>query len=71
LITIFLGLWPLWLILVPVVMSPLLFFYRPQNDMRGTEAIDLSGRIQLGLMVIANAAVLMLLIANLLDLSAL
>ncbi|HEX3054155.1 MAG TPA: prenyltransferase [Aggregatilineaceae bacterium] len=67
LITIFLGLWPLWLILVPVIMSPLLFFYRPQNDMRGTEAIDLSGRIQLGFMFIANAAVLIWLIANLLD----
>jgi 4-hydroxybenzoate polyprenyltransferase len=67
LITIVIGLWPLWLVIVPVVMAPLFFWFRPSTDMRGTEAIDMSGRIQLGAMIIANAAVLIWLIANLLD----
>ena len=67
LITVQLGLWPLWLILVPALMAPLFFVFRPNTDMRGTEAIDASGRIQLGSMLIANVAVLIWLVANLLS----
>ena len=66
-ITIAWGLWPLWLVVVPVVMAPLLIFFRPSTDMRGTEAIDVSGRVQLGFILIANATVLVWLVAHLLD----
>jgi 1,4-dihydroxy-2-naphthoate octaprenyltransferase len=64
LISIVLGLWPLWLVIVPVVMAPLLFLFRPSTDMRGTEAIDASGRVQLGFMFIANITVFVWLIVN-------
>lgn len=67
LITVVIGLWPLWLLIVPVVMAPLFVLFRPSTDMRGTEAIDMSGRIQLGSMIVANVAVLVWLVANLLD----
>jgi 1,4-dihydroxy-2-naphthoate octaprenyltransferase len=66
-ITMVIGLWPLWLVIVPVLMAPLFMLFRPSTDMRGTEAIDASGRIQLGFMIVANVAVLIWLVANLLD----
>jgi 4-hydroxybenzoate polyprenyltransferase len=66
-ITIIIGLWPLWLALVPLLMAPLFFLFRPGTDMRGTEAIDMSGRIQLGFMIMANVAVLVWLSANLIN----
>lgn len=62
--TALLGLWPAWLALVPLVMLPVLWFYRPGTDMRGTAAIDLSGRVQLGFMLIANVAALAWLVAE-------
>lgn len=64
--TILLGLWPLWLAGVAVLVAPLPWLVRPATDMRGTPAIDLSGRIQLGFMLMANVAVLVWLIVNLL-----
>jgi 4-hydroxybenzoate polyprenyltransferase len=63
-LTVLLGLWPLWLIAVPVLMAPLLVLFRPGTDMRGTEAIDASGRLQWGAMIIANCAVLIWLLVN-------
>jgi len=53
-----LGLWPLWLLLVPLLLAPLLVMFRPQTDARGTQAIDASGRVQMAFLVVANAAVL-------------
>jgi 4-hydroxybenzoate polyprenyltransferase len=41
------GLIPLWLIVLAVIMYPaLLFLFRPKVDMRGGEALDISGRMQ-------------------------
>ncbi len=56
--TVLMGLWPLWLILVPLMLSPVLLLTRFRVDMRGTQAIDLSGHLQWGAMIIAVATVL-------------
>jgi 4-hydroxybenzoate polyprenyltransferase len=53
-ITVIQGLWPLWLALVPAGMAPLVWLARSGADMRGTQAIDASGRIQLGAMLVAT-----------------
>ena len=55
---------PVWLVIVPIVLAPLPFLVRPSTDMRGTEAVDASGRVQLGFMFIANITVFVWLIAN-------
>jgi 4-hydroxybenzoate polyprenyltransferase len=62
--TVILGLWPLWLALVPLVMLPLLWTFRPRTDMRGTEAIDLSGRIQWNFFIIATVTAIVWLIVE-------
>jgi len=64
--TVALGLWPLWLAIVPVLLAPLFFVFRPSTDARGTTAIDASGRIQMAFLVMANAVVLVWLAAVLL-----
>lgn len=62
--TVLLGLWPLWLALVPLLMLPVLWIFRPHTDMRGTEAIDFSGRVQWGFMIMATATALVWLLAE-------
>ena len=52
------GLWPPWLAVIPLGALPLLWGRRSATDMRGTVAIDASGRLQLGAMLIANGVVL-------------
>ncbi len=52
------GLWPVWLAVIPLGGLPLLWWRRSSKDMRGTAAIDASGRLQLGAMLIANVVVL-------------
>lgn len=64
--SIVLGLWPLWLLAVPVLMAPLFLVFRPRTDARGSEAVDASGRVQMGFLILANAAVLVWLVAALL-----
>lgn len=64
-VTILIGLWPWWLAIVPVALSPLLVVIRPHADMRGTAAVDLSGRLQWGAMLIAGVTMLVWLAANL------
>lgn len=66
LVTVALGLWPLWLAIVPVLLAPLFFVFRPSTDARGTTAIDASGRIQMAFLVVANAVVLVWLVVALL-----
>lgn len=61
-ITVVTGLWPLWLLLVPVGLSPLMWLVRFETDMRGTAAIDTSGRLQLGAMWIAVLTLLVWLV---------
>ena len=53
-ISVLAGLWPVWLGLIPLLLGPLLFIMPSSADMRGTEAIDLSGRAQPGALLIAN-----------------
>jgi 4-hydroxybenzoate polyprenyltransferase len=57
-VTVMIGLWPLWLALVPVAMAPLLWLTRSRTDMRGTQAIDASGRVQWGAMLAGNGMML-------------
>lgn len=56
-ITIVIDLWPLWLGLVPLAAAPLMIATRRPVDMRGTRAIDVSGRLQWGAMIIATVTV--------------
>ncbi len=64
--TVALGLWPLWLLIVPVLLAPLFLVVRPGTDARGTTAIDASGRVQMAFLIVANAAVLVWLAVELL-----
>jgi 4-hydroxybenzoate polyprenyltransferase len=63
-LTVIMGLWPLWLIGIPILMAPVIFLFRPSTDMRGSPAVDASGRIQLGLIVMANVVTLVWLAVN-------
>jgi 4-hydroxybenzoate polyprenyltransferase len=54
-----LGLWPLWLVPVTLAMLPLTVIFRSRTDLRGTRTIDVSGRIQLSAMVLANVIMLL------------
>lgn len=57
-ITVLMGMWPLWLIVVPGILAPLVGWSRSTRDMRGTVAPDLSGRWQSRAMMIANITLL-------------
>lgn len=52
------GVIPLWFVLVMAGLSPLLIVFYSADDMRGTAALDASGRLQTGAMVIATLALL-------------
>jgi 4-hydroxybenzoate polyprenyltransferase len=65
--TVMIGLWPLWLVPVTLAMSPLVLVFRPATDMRGTQAIDASGRLQLGAMVLANVVIMLWLFENMIS----
>jgi 4-hydroxybenzoate polyprenyltransferase len=52
-VTVVRGLWPLWLALVPAVLAPVVVGRRSGTDMRGTAAVDASGRYQGGFMLVA------------------
>jgi 4-hydroxybenzoate polyprenyltransferase len=63
-ITVVMGLWPLWLVIVPAGAAPLALARRSNTDMRGTAALDLSGRWQARAMGIANVMMLIWLVAE-------
>jgi 4-hydroxybenzoate polyprenyltransferase len=48
------GAFPLWLGLVLLVSVPVSMLIRPQKDMRGTEAVDISGGMQIQALIVAN-----------------
>jgi 4-hydroxybenzoate polyprenyltransferase len=48
------GAFPLWLGLVLLVSVPVSMLIRPRGDMRGTEAVDLSGSVQVQFVIVAN-----------------
>ena len=56
--SVWLGLWPLWLVVLMALALPMLTRLRRRADMRGTTAIDLSGRLQVAAMIGANILVL-------------
>ena len=63
-LTAFLGLWPLWLGAVLAVLAVPALFWQRSTDMRGTAAIDATGRLQLGAMLAACAAMIVWLLVN-------
>lgn len=63
-LTALLGLWPLWLGAVLAALAVPVFLWRRGTDMRGTAAIDATGRLQLGAMLAACVAMLVWLAAN-------
>lgn len=58
-----LGLWPRWLALAALALAPLALIFRRATDMRGSRAIDASGRLQTGAMVVATLVLLIWLAA--------
>jgi len=63
-LTAFLGLWPLWLGAVLAVLAVPALLWQRSTDMRGTAAIDATGRLQLGAMLAACAAMIVWLPVN-------
>lgn len=62
------GVIPLWALIVPLVALPVFFFVRPKQDSRGTEAVDITGRMQIQTIILYNLTVGALLIATILRL---
>lgn len=54
---IFQGLFPLWLGVVALIAIPLSMFYRSTTDMRGTVAVDASGRAQVQGLIVFNSII--------------
>ncbi len=63
-LTAILGLWPPWLAAVLAVLTVPVLVWRRGTDMRGTAAIDTTGRLQLGAMLAACAAMIAWLVVN-------
>ncbi|MBN1562997.1 MAG: UbiA family prenyltransferase [Anaerolineae bacterium] len=61
-ISVLLGLWPLWLGFVGLGLLPILLIFKTANDMRGTTAIDATGQLQLGAMLLASAIMIIWLV---------
>lgn len=59
----FMGVFPRWLPLAALAALPLLYFIRFKTDARGGKAADLSGNVQLQLLMVANAIVFVWLFA--------
>jgi hypothetical protein len=57
------GIIPLWVVAVPILLSPLLVLMRNGADSRGTKAVDISGSVQNRVLVIANVTVAVWIIA--------
>lgn len=51
------GVFPLWLGLVLLVSIPISMLFRPQTDMRGGEAVEISGGLQIQGLLIANLTI--------------
>lgn len=58
------GLIPWWLIGVAAVSIPLIYLFRSRADARGGNAADLSGTVQLQVLMAANCAVIVWMIAQ-------
>jgi 1,4-dihydroxy-2-naphthoate octaprenyltransferase len=62
---IILGVFPLWLGLVLAGSVLVSMMFRPQTDMRGGEAVEISGGLQIQGLLIANLTIAVWLVANL------
>jgi len=62
------GLIPWWVLIAPLAALPLFLIIRPQRDMRGGEAANLSGKMQWATMLLYNLAIGVWFIAALLKL---
>lgn len=51
------GVFPLWLGLVLLASIPVSLMFRPRTDMRGTQAVDISGGMQIQGLLIANVTI--------------
>lgn len=51
------GVFPLWLCAVGITVVPLSMFYRSTTDMRGTVAVDASGRAQVQGLIVFNSVI--------------
>ena len=56
------GLWPPWLALIGIGLSPILLLFKASTDMRGTTAIDPTGQHQLGALVLVTITLVIWLI---------
>src|SRR5258708_32634672 len=60
---------PLWIISVPMLIAPIFYFVRPpKTDMRGSAHADVSGNVQVQMLVLANITIAVWLIAMMLHL---
>lgn len=57
------GVFPRWLPLVALLVAPVFFFFRFRTDARGGQAVDLSGNVQIQLLLVANVLVFVWLVA--------
>jgi 4-hydroxybenzoate polyprenyltransferase len=64
-LTALLGLWPPWLVGMVAALAGPVLLWRRATDMRGTQALDATGRLQLGAMLAAAAAMVLWLLVNL------
>lgn len=60
------GVFPLWLGLVLLISVPVSMLYRPKTDMRGGQAVEISGGLQVQGLLIANLTIAVWLISSLL-----
>lgn len=60
---------PLWIFSVPMLIAPIFYFVRPpKTDMRGSAHADVSGNVQVQMLVLANLTIAVWLIAMMLHL---
>lgn len=57
------GVFPLWLGLVLLASVPVSMIFRPRTDMRGAEAVDISGGMQIQGLLVANVTIAVWLIS--------
>jgi 4-hydroxybenzoate polyprenyltransferase len=60
---------PLWIVLIPLLVAPVFYFVRPKGDMRGTAAVDLTGAMQIQVLILANCITVVWLVAAMLGLA--
>ncbi len=61
---------PLWIVSVPLLVAPIFYFVRPpKTDMRGSESADVSGNVQVQILVLANITIAVWLVAIMLHLA--